>query len=83
MRPVKDFHRAVEMLDDGRAAFDPVAGVDVVHAAQLLDRGMMDMAADDAVDVGGALPRVSTFWNAPMKFTAFLTLTFAQDENDQ
>ena len=49
-RAADDLHAAVEMLDDGRAAFHPVAGVDVFDAVHVLDRGMVDVAADDAVD---------------------------------
>src|SRR5690606_18137681 len=43
-------HRPVRMLDDGRAAFHPVAGVDVGEAVEIALRRVVDMAADDAVD---------------------------------
>ena len=42
------------MLDDERAGFDEIAGVDILDAFDLLDDGMMDVAADDAV--GAAAP---------------------------
>src|SRR5262249_52710898 len=38
------------MLDDCRAAFHPVATIDVAQAAVVADYGMMDVAADHAVD---------------------------------
>src|SRR5262245_39809990 len=37
------------MLDDRRAAVDPVAAVDVRDAVDLLDGGSMDMAANHAI----------------------------------
>ena len=49
--PAEDLERAVGALDDRRAAFHPVARVDVVDAADALDRGVVDVAADDAVDL--------------------------------
>ena len=44
------------MLDQGRAAFDPVAVVAVEDAADLADLGLVDVAADHAVDA--APPRL-------------------------
>src|SRR5262245_30633747 len=38
------------MLDDCRAAFHPVATIDVAQAAVVADHGMMDVAAYHAVD---------------------------------
>jgi hypothetical protein len=38
------------VLGHGRAAFDPIAAVDVAHRKALVDRRMVDVAADDAVD---------------------------------
>jgi hypothetical protein len=40
----------VEVLDDGGAGIDPVAAVDVSEAVDLLDRGPVDVAADDAIE---------------------------------
>ena len=37
------------MLGDGRAALDPVAGIDVAEPAESEDAGVVDMAADHAV----------------------------------
>ena len=39
------------MLDHGRAAFDPVPAIDVGECAHLPDHGMVDVAADHAIDV--------------------------------
>ena len=39
------------MLADRRAALHPVAAVDVAHAEIVVDRGVVDVAADDAVGV--------------------------------
>ena len=52
-RPIDDFHLAVEIFDDDRAGFHEIAGIHIGHAVDVADRGMMDMAADDAV---GAAP---------------------------
>ena len=38
-----------DVLDHDGAAFDPVAAIDVVHAADVAAGGMVDVAADDAV----------------------------------
>ncbi len=55
--PMQDLEPAVVMLDQRRAALDPVAVVAVKHAADVADLGMMDVAADDAVDAARAAPR--------------------------
>src|SRR6476619_236999 len=38
------------MLHQGRAALDPIAVVAIEDGAELADLGLVDMAADDAVD---------------------------------
>src|SRR5262245_28903650 len=48
--PADDLEAAVEVLDHGGAALDPVAAVDVAAAGIIPDDRMMDMTADDAVD---------------------------------
>ena len=48
--------RPVEMLDERGAALDPVAVVAIENAAEIADLGVMDVAADDAVDA--AAPRL-------------------------
>src|SRR5581483_8910337 len=42
------------VLDDGRAAFDPVAAVEVADAVDHLALGVVDVAADDAVEAAAA-----------------------------
>src|SRR6266536_5825041 len=49
-RPGDDLEPAVRVLRDRRATFDPIAAIDIANASRLLDRGMMDVAADDAID---------------------------------
>ena len=49
--PPQNLKCAVVMFGDRGAAFDEVAGIDVELAADRLDRRVMDMAADHAVDV--------------------------------
>ena len=56
MRPVQDFHCAVEMLDHRRAAFHPVSAIDVGQSEVIADHGMMDIPANDAVNT--APPRL-------------------------
>ena len=48
---VDEFNGAVEMFNQGRAAFDPVAGVHVDNLADALDLGAMNVTADDALHV--------------------------------
>ena len=48
-RPCPDLESAVEALDRGGAAFQPVAAIDVADAQPVMDRRMMDMPADHAV----------------------------------
>src|SRR5262249_45331524 len=51
-RPPHELKFSIEMLDDCRAAFHPVATIDVAQAVVVADYGMMDVAADHAVDPG-------------------------------
>src|SRR6185312_8310140 len=51
--PLDDFQPAVEMLDQGGAALDPVAVVAIKHAADVANLGAMDVA--EIRDVGGVL----------------------------
>ena len=46
---VDEFDLAVEILNQRRAAFDPVAAVQVLHAVNHLHLGAVNVAADDAV----------------------------------
>src|SRR5207302_6399701 len=46
--PGDDLEVAVRMLDDGAAAFHPVAAIDVAHALEVADRRVVDVAADHA-----------------------------------
>lgn len=39
------------MLGNGRAAFHPITTIDVANPKIVVDRRMMDMAADDAVNI--------------------------------
>src|SRR5260221_11412260 len=55
--PVQDAQPTVEALDQRGAAFDPVAVVAVKHAVDGANLGMVDMAADHAVDA--AAPRLA------------------------
>src|SRR5579871_2095166 len=50
IRPLQDLEPAVAMLDQRRAALHPVAVVAVEDRADLPDLGLVDMAADHAVD---------------------------------
>lgn len=50
-RPAEDFERAVHVFDKCGAAFYPVAGVGVQHAINGAQLGMVDVAADDAIDI--------------------------------
>ncbi len=49
-----EFDVAVEIFNQSRAAFHPVAAVQVLHAANRLDLGAVDVAADDAVGLVAA-----------------------------
>src|SRR4051812_9458040 len=49
--PSDDLEPAVPVFDDRRAAFDPVAAIDVAHAKIGVVGGVMDVAADYAVSV--------------------------------
>src|SRR3954467_5043923 len=53
-RPLDDAELSVETLDDGRAALHPVAAVEVMGAGNHAVGGMVDVAADDAVDAATA-----------------------------
>ena len=48
--PVNEFKTAVEMFDKSRAAFHPVPVIAVSDAVDLANFGVMDMAADNAVN---------------------------------
>src|SRR5579872_1238771 len=50
VRPLQDLELAVAMFDQRRAALHPVAVVAVENRADLSDFGLVDMAADHAVD---------------------------------
>ena len=52
--PLDDLEPPVEVLDDRRAAFDPVAAIDVAQAGVVADHGMMDVPADHAVNAAPA-----------------------------
>ena len=52
--PPKKFQPAVEMLDQRRATFDPVAVVAIENAVDAPDLGAVDVAADDSVDTAAA-----------------------------
>src|SRR5262249_6939462 len=45
-----DLEPAVRVLGDGRATFHPVSAIDVTNAGCLVNRRMMNVTADDAVD---------------------------------
>src|SRR4029079_2951103 len=45
-----DSQLAVQRLDDGRAALDPVAAVEIVDAVNHAVGGVVDVATNDAVD---------------------------------
>ena len=49
--PADDFHPPVMVLHYRRAAFHPVPAIDVADAEIVVDRGVMDVAADDALGV--------------------------------
>src|SRR5215469_4181439 len=53
-RPVEDLEAPVGMLDQRRAALHPVAVVAVEHVVEPPDLGLVDMAADHAVDLAPA-----------------------------
>src|SRR5271155_1419771 len=50
IRPLQDFEPAVAVFDQRRAALNPVAVVAVENRADLSNFGLVDMAADHAVD---------------------------------
>src|SRR5262245_35063372 len=51
LRPGDDLEMPVGVLADRGAAFHPVAAIDVADAEIAVDRGEMDVATDDAVDI--------------------------------
>ena len=55
--PGDDLERAVVTLGDRRAAFDPVAAVDVAQAEVVMHGGGVDVAADHAVGLVVLAPR--------------------------
>jgi len=81
--PAQDLEPSVFMLGDGRAGFNEIAGVDIVMPSMSRDHGMMYVAADDPVGMMPARGFGQGRLEAPMKFTAFFTLSLAQAENDQ
>src|SRR5215510_8718879 len=66
--PPHDLELSVEMLDHRGAAFDPVAAIDVAQAEIVADHGVMDMAANDAVEAA-----------APPGFGGECALVFADE----
>src|SRR5262245_27197142 len=52
--PADDLQMPAHILDERGAAFNPIAIVAIEHAADVLDLGVVDMAADDAVELAGA-----------------------------
>ena len=52
-RPSDDPDVAADLLDEGRAALDPVAAIEIAQASDVAVGGVVDVAADDAV---GAAP---------------------------
>src|SRR6185437_11869547 len=48
--PIDQFQPPVVVFDQGRAAFDPIAAVEVEDTVDITNLGMVDMAADDAVE---------------------------------
>ena len=52
--PAHDAQAALEILDQRRAAFDPVAVVAVEDAVDVADLGVVDVAADHAIDAAPA-----------------------------
>src|SRR6516225_1134333 len=50
-RPGDDLEAPVAMLADRGAAFHPVAAIDVAQPELVVDRGVMDVAANDALGV--------------------------------
>ena len=53
-RPIDDLQLAVGMLDERGQALDPVAVVGVEHAVDVAHLGVVDVAADHAVDAAPA-----------------------------
>ena len=51
---MQDFETPVEMFDQRGAAFDPIAVVGVKNVANSADFGVVDMAADDAIESASA-----------------------------
>src|SRR5262249_53004201 len=48
--PTHDLEPAVEMLDDDAAALDPIAALHVANAEIVVNRGVMDVAANHPVN---------------------------------
>jgi hypothetical protein len=55
--PADDAQVAFQGFDHGRAILDPVAAVQIVRAEEGAVRGVLDVAADDAVGARGAALR--------------------------
>jgi hypothetical protein len=52
--PVDDFQPAVELFDNRRAAFHPIATIDVSQALLHPDDRVMDMAANNSINAMAA-----------------------------
>ena len=50
LRPADNLEVPVVGLGNGRAAFNPIAAVDVGDAQLLMDRGVVNVPADDPVN---------------------------------
>src|SRR3974390_758758 len=50
MRPSYDLKTAVDVLGDGRAAFDPISTIDIADAEVLVNSRVVNVAADDPID---------------------------------
>ena len=81
--PAQQAQPAAEVLDQRRAALDPVAVVAVGDAVDLGDLRAVDVAADHAVDLRRRASAASVFSKLAMYCTAFLTLCFRNAASDQ
>ena len=55
-QPTDQLELAIEMLDESSAALDPVTAIAIENTAEIANFGVMDMAADNAVN--SAPPRL-------------------------
>lgn len=51
VQPMDDFELTVMRFTNGRAAFHPITGIDVMNAVYFTRRRMVDVAANDAVSI--------------------------------